>query len=190
MKEIKRQIEESIEAKKKLLGDREMLDAVKKAAGLCIAAVRKGNKILLAGNGGSAADAQHIAGELVNRFMIDRPALAAISLSTDTSILTSIANDTEFTNVFSRQVEAIGREGDVLLVISTSGNSKNIVNAINAAKEKSIKVIGFLGGIGGLIKDMTDVNVLIPSDNIQRIQEGHITAAHIICELIERDLYE
>ena len=146
---------------------------------------------MLCGNGGSAADSQHIAAEFVIRLSHDikRPALPAIALTTDTSNLTAGGNDIGFENVFARSIQGLGREGDVLLVISTSGNSKNIINAINAAKENSIKVIGFLGGKGGLIKDMTDVNVLIPSDNIQRIQEGHITAGHIVCEIVERELF-
>ena len=162
-----------------------------KASDIILASFSNGGKLMLCGNGGSAADSQHIAAEFVIRLSHDikRPALPAIALTTDTSNLTAGGNDIGFENVFARSIQGLGKEGDVLIVISTSGNSKNIINAINAAKENSIKVIGFLGGKGGLIKDMTDVNVLIPSDNIQRIQEGHITAGHIVCEIVERELF-
>lgn len=151
----------------------------------------KGGKLMLCGNGGSAADSQHIATEFVIRLSHDvkRPAMPALALTTDTSNLTAGGNDIGFENVFARSIQGLGKENDVLIAVSTSGDSKNVINAIKAAKEKGIKVIGFLGGKGGHIKDMTDVNVLIPSDNVQRIQEGHITAGHIICEIVEREIY-
>ena len=156
------------------------------------AEIIKGGKLMLCGNGGSAADSQHIATEFVIRLSHDvkRPAMPALALTTDSSNLTAGGNDIGFENVFARSIQGLGKENDVLIAISTSGNSKNVVNAINAAKEKGIKVIGFLGGKGGHIKDMTDVNVLIPSDNVQRIQEGHITAGHIVCEIVERELFD
>ena len=189
MEEIRKQILESIEAKQRLMEDHEMLTAIQKAAELCIKAIRNGKKILLAGNGGSAADAQHIAGELVNRFMIDRSAIAAISLSTDTSVLTSISNDTDFSRIFSRQIEAIGKEGDVFFAFSTSGNSKNIIKAIDTAKIQGISVIGLTGKSGGRMADMCDILLKSPSDMTTRIQEIHILVGHIICTIIETGLF-
>jgi D-sedoheptulose 7-phosphate isomerase len=150
-----------------------------------------GGKLMLCGNGGSAADCQHIATEFVIRLShdIQRPAYPAIALTTDTSNLTAGGNDIGFENVFARSVEGLGKKGDVLIAISTSGNSKNVLNAVQKAKSKGIYTIGFLGGSGGVIKQQTDLNITIPSSNTQRIQEGHITAAHIICEIVEREMY-
>jgi len=152
---------------------------------------RKGKKLLLCGNGGSAADCQHIATELMIRLShhIERPALPAIALTTDTSNLTAGGNDIGFENVFARNVEGLGYEGDVLLAISTSGNSPNIIKAVEKAHDKKMFVIGLLGGSGGKLKDLVDLPIVIPSSNTQRIQEGHITAAHIVCELVEQELY-
>ena len=154
-------------------------------------AYKSGNKLLLCGNGGSAADCQHIATELMIRLNhhIQRPALPAIALTTDTSNLTAGGNDIGFENVLARNVEGLGQEGDVLLAISTSGNSPNVVKAVHAAHNKKMKVIGFLGGNGGKLKELVDLPIIIPSSNVQRIQEGHITVAHIICELVEDKLY-
>lgn len=148
-------------------------------------------KLLLCGNGGSAADCQHIATELMIRLNhnISRPALAAIALTTDTSNLTAGSNDIGFENVFARNVEGLGNEGDVLLAISTSGNSPNIIRAVEKAHQKKMFVIGLLGGTGGKLKNLVGLPIIIPSSNIQRIQEGHITVAHIICELVELELY-
>lgn len=162
------------------------------ASAIITDAFRAGGKLLLCGNGGSAADCQHIAAELVIRLSHDikRPALPAIALTTDTSNLTAGGNDIGFENVFARSVEGLGNSGDVLLAISTSGNSPNIIKAVQAANSKGMKTIAFLGGSGGKLISEVDHSVVIPSSNTQRIQEGHITAAHIICELIERDLYE
>ncbi len=154
-------------------------------------AYKNKKKLLLCGNGGSAADCQHIATELMIRLnhSINRPALAAIALTTDTSNLTAGGNDIGFENVFARNVEGLGNEGDILLAISTSGNSGNIIKAVEKAHQKKMFVIGFLGGTGGKLKSLVDLPVVIPSTNIQRIQEGHITVAHIICELVELELY-
>jgi D-sedoheptulose 7-phosphate isomerase len=154
-------------------------------------AFKNGKKLLLCGNGGSAADSQHIAAEFMIRLShhVQRPALPAIALTTDTSNLTAGGNDIGFENVFARSVEGLGNEGDVLLAISTSGNSSNIIKAVNKAHEKKMFVVGFLGGSGGKLKELVDLPIVIPSSNTQRIQEGHITVAHIICELVETELY-
>ena len=154
-------------------------------------AYKNKKKLLLCGNGGSAADCQHIAAELMVRLNhnITRPALAAVALTTDTSNLTAGGNDIGFENIFARNVEGLGYEGDVLLVISTSGNSVNIIKAVEKAHQKKMFVIGFLGGTGGKLKSLVDLPIIIPSTNVQRIQEGHITIAHILCELVELELY-
>ena len=146
---------------------------------------------LLCGNGGSAADCQHIATELMIRLShhIQRPALPAIALTTDTSNLTAGGNDIGFENVFARNIEGLGTNGDVLLAISTSGNSPNVIKAVEMAHQKGMQAIGFLGGSGGKLKSIVDLPIIIPSSNVQRIQEGHITIAHIICELVEDKLY-
>ena len=154
-------------------------------------AFRNGKKLLLCGNGGSAADCQHIATEFMIRLShhIERPALPAIALTTDSSNLTAGGNDIGFENIFARNIEGLGNEGDVLLCFSTSGNSKNIIKAVAKAKTKKMEVIALLGGEGGKLKAFVDLPIVIPSSNVQRIQEGHITAAHIICELVEEELY-
>ncbi|MCH8170265.1 MAG: SIS domain-containing protein [Bacteroidetes bacterium] len=170
---------------------RECMNDINSAVDLLINMYKNGHKLLLCGNGGSAADCQHIATELMIRLnhKIQRPALPAIALTTDTSNMTAGGNDIGFENVFARNVEGLGQAGDVLLAISTSGNSSNIVKAVNKAKEQGMKVIGFLGGTGGQLLNIVDIPIKIPSYNTQRIQEGHITVAHIICELLESELY-
>lgn len=170
---------------------RECMNDINSAVDLLINMYKNGHKLLLCGNGGSAADCQHIATELMIRLnhKIQRPALPAIALTTDTSNMTACGNDIGFENVFARNVEGLGQAGDVLLAISTSGNSSNIVKAVNKAKEQGMKVIGFLGGTGGQLLNIVDIPIKIPSYNTQRIQEGHITVAHIICELLESELY-
>ena len=182
-------LNESAETKQKILT--ECKGDILKAVDLLADCFKNGNKLLLCGNGGSAADCQHIAAELVIRLShhIQRPALPAIALTTDTSNLTAGGNDIGFENVFARSVEGLGNKGDVLLAISTSGNSDNVIKAAHMAHNKEMKVIGFLGGSGGKLKDLVDLPIIIPSSNVQRIQEGHITIAHIICELVENDLY-
>ncbi len=187
-KYIQDQLADSAETKKK------MFDAcsndILKAADLLIKAFTNKKKVLLCGNGGSAADAQHIATELVIRMSKpDRPALPAIALTTDTSCLTAGGNDIGFANVFGRQVEALGQEGDVLIAISTSGKSENVNRAITEAKQRGMVVIGFLGKGGGTSKAMVDVPIIIPSDDTQRIQEGHITVAHILCGIVENEMF-
>jgi len=152
---------------------------------------KDGKKLLLCGNGGSAADCQHIATEFMIRLShkINRPALAAIALTTDTSNLTAGGNDIGFDNIFARNVQGLGNAGDVLLAISTSGNSPNIIKAVKMAESKNIKTVGFLGGSGGKLKSLINIPIVVPSNNVQRMQEGHITIAHIICELVEEELY-
>ena len=162
-----------------------------KAVELIVASLRNRGKLLLCGNGGSAADAQHLAAEMAIRLShdIERPGLPALSLATDSSVLTAGGNDIGFDNVFSRQVEALGHPEDVLIAISTSGNSPNIVKALQIAKEKNIKCIGLLGNTGGKCRDLVDIPIIIPSESTQRIQEAHITLGHIMIELVERELY-
>lgn len=163
---------------------------VQQAADMIAASFDAGGKLLLFGNGGSAADAQHIAGEFINRFLEqDRRALPAIALSTDGTVLTCIANDTGFEKVFARQVEALGAKGDVCLAISTSGNSPNVVAAVEQARAKEIKIIGLLGRDGGRLAPLCDLALVVPSKNTQRIQETHNLIGHVICELVELTLF-
>jgi D-sedoheptulose 7-phosphate isomerase len=180
---------ESSETKLKIKD--QLMDELLKAVDLLSECFKDDNKLLLCGNGGSAADCQHIATELMIRLNhhIQRPALPAIALTTDTSNLTAGGNDIGFENVFARNVEGLGNKGDTLLIISTSGNSPNVIKATHAAHNKGMKVIGFLGSNGGKLKELVDLPIVIPSSNVQRIQEGHITIAHIICELVESKLY-
>ena len=182
-------LNESADTKLKI---KENLQAeILKAVEILSGCFKNGNKLLLCGNGGSAADCQHIATELMIRLShnIQRPALPAIALTTDSSNLTAGGNDIGFENVFARNMEGLGNKGDVLLAISTSGNSVNVIKAVDTAHKKVMRVIGFLGGNGGKMKDLVDLPIIIPSSNVQRIQEGHITIAHIICELVEDKLY-
>jgi D-sedoheptulose 7-phosphate isomerase len=164
------------------------LEHIKTGARRLAGCIADGHKILLFGNGGSAADAQHIAAEFVNRFMIERPPLAAVALTTDSSILTSIGNDYHFDDIFSKQVQALGKEGDIAWGISTSGNSPNVLKGLQAARELKMYTIG-LGGRGGKMASQVDLALNVPSDTTARIQESHLTLAHILCELVERALY-
>lgn len=152
-------------------------------------AFSNGNKLLIMGNGGSAADAQHFAAEIIGRFKLERPALPAIALTTDSSILTAIGNDYGFDAVFTRQVEGLAVRGDVVIGISTSGNSPNVKAALEKAREKGCKTIALLGRDGGAIREITDVPLVVPSLDTARIQEGHITIIHIICDLLEKKLF-
>lgn len=185
---IQDQLEESAATKRK------MFDAcagdILKAVDAIIKAFNNRKKVLLCGNGGSAADAQHIATELVIRMnMANRPPLPAIALTTDTSMLTAGGNDIGFDNIFARQVEALGNSGDVLIAISTSGKSENVNRAISEAKKRGLVVVGFLGKDGGAAKDLVDIPIVIPSNDTQRIQEGHITVAHIVCGILENEMF-
>lgn len=183
------QIEESISTKQSILKDEKLLASIKDAALLITNAYKAGHKTLLAGNGGSAADAQHIAGEFVSRFYFDRPGLPSIALSTDTSILTAIGNDYGFEKLFERQVQAQGLSGDIFIGITTSGNSKNIIHGLSACKEKNIKTIVLTGKSGGAITDMCDICIKVPAEETPRIQESHILIGHIICCIVEEELF-
>ncbi len=167
------------------------LEQIVAATALMTAAFRAGGKILLCGNGGSAADCQHVAGELVNRLTADfpRPALPAIALTTDTSVLTAISNDSSFDDVFERQVRALGRPGDLLIGISTSGNSANVIRAAEAARAIHMGTVA-LTGSGGRLREVVDVAIAVPSGNVQHIQEAHLTIEHVLCHLVERGLFE
>ena len=172
-----------------LAADEALAAQVEDAVAACVAALRNDGKMLFCGNGGSAADAQHWAGELVSRFYYDRPGLAAIALTTDTSILTAIGNDYGYDYTFARQVEALGREGDVLVAISTSGNSPNILRAADAARARGMQVIGFTGRAGGKLAPLADLCFRMPSDETPRIQEGHEFVGHLLCALIEAGMF-
>ena len=152
-------------------------------------AFERGNKLLLFGNGGSAADAQHIAAEFVNRYIIDRPPLPAIALTTDTSILTSVSNDSAFQEIFAKQVKALGKEGDVAIGLSTSGNSSNVIKAFEVAREMGIKTVALAGNDGGMLARIADIAMIVPSSSTPRIQETHILVAHILCEMVEHQLF-
>jgi D-sedoheptulose 7-phosphate isomerase len=183
---ILQHLEQSIQVKRQFI--EKHIDRIICAAGKMAACVQSGNKMLIFGNGGSAADAQHLAAEFVNRFKIERPPLAALALTTDTSILTSIANDLHFDDIFSKQIEALGRKGDIAWGLSTSGNSKNVIKAIDAANEKKLFSIASTGRDGQLANSAQLV-FAVPSDDTARIQEAHITLGHILCDLVERTLF-
>ncbi len=163
----------------------EQAGQVEKAARLLAGTLEGGGKILLFGNGGSAADAQHLAAEFVNRFQIERPPLAALALTTDTSILTSIANDYDFLEVFAKQIKALGRPGDAALGLSTSGNSANVVKALEAARQLGLATLALSGGDGGPVAAAADLAIVVPSRNTPRIQEVHITIGHVLCDLVD-----
>lgn len=184
---ISRAIEENMEVQNQVL--EQCVGTIAQIAAVLVRALQEGHKVVLFGNGGSAADAQHVAAELVNRFLADRAPLPAIALTTDTSILTSISNDTSFEQVFARQVEALVQEGDVAVGISTSGDSPSVLNGVRAAKEKGAVTLGFTGRSGGNLKELVDLCLCVPSDHTPRIQEAHITVWHAICEVVERELF-
>ena len=184
IEDIRKQIDDSIAAKRSL-----PVDELAKAAELVFQAYRAGHKLLLAGNGGSAADAQHIAAEMVGRYLKERKPLPAIALSTNSSSVTAIGNDYGYDNVFARQLEAYAQDGDVFLGISTSGNSQNLLDALQKARDLGVATIGFTGRGGGKMKDLCDVHVCVDSSETPRIQECHITMAHILCDSVEKRLF-
>jgi D-sedoheptulose 7-phosphate isomerase len=186
---VRRSIEASIAVKQRLLSNAELVSAIATVSQILIEALKKGNKLLLFGNGGSAADAQHIAAEFVGRFAFDRPALAALALSVNTSSITAIGNDYGFDAVFARQVEALGRAGDVAIGISTSGNSPNVVKALAVAKKMGLHTVALTGATGGTLKNAVDHRICAPSNETPLIQECHILIGHTIAELVEQEIF-
>lgn len=186
---LQTQIQESLAVKQRLLANPVLLATLQRACELALQVYQAGGKLLIAGNGGSAADAQHIAGELVSRFYFDRPALPAMALTTDSSIMTAIGNDYGYESLFSRQIEANGREGDLFLAISTSGNSPNILKAMVTARQRGLHVVGLTGASGGAMVPLSDFCLRIPATETPRIQEGHILVGHLLCAFIERGLF-
>lgn len=185
---IKNHFEESLRVKEQILRDEDLIALIEKVARELIKAYQNGKKTLIAGNGGSAADAQHMAGEFVSRFYFDRPGIASIALTTDTSIITAIGNDYGYEKLFSRQVEAQGVSGDVFIGISTSGNSKNILEALKVCKQKGILSVGFTGASGGM-NELCDYCIKVPSSCTPRIQEAHLVIEHILCAIVEEELF-
>jgi D-sedoheptulose 7-phosphate isomerase len=184
---ILKRFKESSEVKTRFLKENlaKLLDVIK----LVSRAFEGGNKLFFFGNGGSAADAQHMAAEFVNRYIMNRPPLPAIALTTDTSILTSVSNDIAFSEIFAKQLRALGKEGDVAIGITTTGNSPNIIKAFEVAKEMGMKTVAFTGNDGGAIGNMVDFPLVVPSNSTPRIQEAHILIGHILCEMVEHSLF-
>jgi D-sedoheptulose 7-phosphate isomerase len=188
-KYIKDQIKKSYETKQAIYENENLINKIEEVSNLCVKLYRGKNKTILAGNGGSAADAQHIAAELVGRYGFDRPSIPSLALTTDTSCLTAIGNDYGYDKVFSRQLEGMGQEGDLFIGISTSGNSKNIISAFISAKKMGITTVALVGRDGGEMAKIADIALIVPSDSTPRIQESHILIGHIICDVIEKELF-
>ena len=186
---ITEQMRKSIALKENILRDERLIDLIVQVGEVAVKVYRSGNKLMIAGNGGSAADAQHIAGELVSRLNFDRPPLPGIALTTDTSVLTSIGNDYGYEQIFSRQVQALGDKGDMFLGISTSGNSRNVIEAFRACGQKEIIRVGLTGETGGEIAALCDYCIKVPSNETPRIQESHIMIGHILCSIIEEAMF-
>jgi len=186
---IENQVKKSYEVKQEIYQNSELMALIEKVSLKLVEVYKNKNKTLIAGNGGSAADAQHIAGEFVSRFYFDRPGLASIALTTDTSMLTAIANDYGYERVFSRQIQANGVEGDVFIGISTSGNSENVIRALKECKEKGIITVGLTGKSGGLMMELCDYCICVPSNDTPRIQESHILIGHILCAVVEESIF-
>lgn len=190
MDKIKNIIQSSIDVKTQILSDDKILQTVQDCVNVIVTAFERGNKVLFCGNGGSASDAQHLAAELTGRFYTDRDALPAEALHCNTSYLTAVANDYSYDVIYSRLLKGIGNQGDILVGLSTSGNSKNIVKAFEVAKQKGMTTIAFTGSTGGKLKNLSDHLINIPSDDTPRIQESHITIGHIICQLVEERYFK
>jgi D-sedoheptulose 7-phosphate isomerase len=190
MKRIREAIQESIGVKQQIIGNEKLLQSIEDVAGLCAAAYCDGNKVLFCGNGGSAADAQHLAAELSGRFYFDREPLDSEALHVNTSYMTAVANDYSYDEVFARLVKAKGRKGDILIGFSTSGNSGNIVRAFKTAGEMGMITVALTGESGGKLKEIADYLINVPSNDTPRIQESHILIGHIICEIIEQRLFK
>jgi D-sedoheptulose 7-phosphate isomerase len=186
---IQGQLEEMQLAVAAMRADASLLSHLEAAAQECVACLQRGNRVLLAGNGGSAADAQHIAAELVGRFAFDRPGLPAIALTTDTSILTAVSNDYGYENVFARQVQALGSKGDVFIGYSTSGRSPNVLRALEEARKKGIVCIGLTGSRGGPLRELCDHLLEVPTDTTAKVQVGHLILGHILCGLVESTIF-
>ena len=186
---IARELEKTAEVIDRIRSSNESMATIKTIAARCIEAYRAQNKVLLAGNGGSAADAQHIAAEFLSRFKLDRSPLPAIALTTDSSVLTAIGNDYGFAEVFERQVRGLGRAGDVFIGLSTSGRSENVLAALRAARELGLATVGFTGNSGGDMRALCDFVCAAPSDDTALIQQIHLVAAHVLCLLVEQDLF-
>ncbi|MCT7433170.1 D-sedoheptulose 7-phosphate isomerase [Aliarcobacter cryaerophilus] len=186
---ISNQVKKSIDVKQQLLENQELMDLIKEVALKTTEIYKNGNKTLIAGNGGSAADAQHIAGEFVSKFYFDRPGIPSIALTTDTSIITAIGNDYGYEKLFARQVQANGVKGDIFIGISTSGNSANIIEALKECKEKGIISVGLTGEKGGKMAEMCDYCIKVPSNETPRVQEVHILIGHIICAVVEEAIF-
>jgi D-sedoheptulose 7-phosphate isomerase len=187
-KKILKAFEDSIAVKEKFV--KENVSLISEVSRLIADTFNEGNKVLIFGNGGSACDASHIAAEFVNRFKRDRPGLPAVALNTDMAVLTSIANDYDFSEIFARQVKTLGEEGDISIAISTSGGSKNILKAVDAAKKKGLHTIAFTGMKGEKLAARNDYAFIVPSEDTPRVQEVHITLAHVICQMVEEILFE
>lgn len=188
-KNIHQIISQSIAVKTSLLQNKSLLETIEKSANLLIKTFQNNGKVLFCGNGGSAADAQHIAAELSGRFLMERPPLFAEALHVNSSFMTAVANDYDFETVYARALEAYGKAGDCLVAISTSGNSPNILRAIDKAKELNIKVVGMTGESGGAMKALCDLLINVPSQHTPRVQEAHILVGHILCELVEKEIF-
>ena len=186
---VKKQLSQSVATITRVLHDESIHAAVVEAARITAEALKSGRKLMVCGNGGSAADAQHLVAEFVSRLVVNRPALRAVALTTDSSILTAVGNDYGYENVFERQVEALGNQGDVLLAISTSGNSKNCIKALKLARSMGIPTISYLGNDGGLMKALSDICVIVPSSITMNIQESHLALEHIFCLLVEHQYF-
>jgi D-sedoheptulose 7-phosphate isomerase len=189
MEKIKSIISGSINVKKDILADAKLLKTVRDSVAIIVTAFQNGNKVLFCGNGGSAADAQHLAAEFSGRFYTDRDALPAEALHCNTSYITAVANDYSYDVIYSRLIKGIGNKGDILVGLSTSGNSKNIINAFQVAKEKGMTTIAFTGSTGGKMKELSDYLINVPSSDTPRIQESHIMLGHIICQLVEETYF-
>ena len=186
---IIKRIQESIDLKMRLLADKGLLTRIEEAAGLIVQAYRSGNKTLFCGNGGSAADAQHLAAELSGKFYIDRPPIHAEACHVNSSFMTAVSNDYGFERAYARYVQAVGKKGDVLVAISTSGNSENVLHALDQAREIGFSCIVLSGSTGGRMAEKADLLINVPSDDTPRVQELHILIGHIICELVENELF-
>ncbi len=189
METIEKAIKESIKVKQAILEDKKLISLIRSSAEYCIECFEQDGKILLCGNGGSAADAQHIAAELSGRFQFDRKPLYAEALHVNTSYVTAVANDYNYDKIFSRMIEAAGRHGDILIALSTSGNSKNVLEAAKQARKQEMIIIGLTGSHGGELDKISDICIKVPSENTARIQESHIMIGHILCEKIENTLF-